>query len=143
MESQYRLRSNTNSKLCPVRIWYSIVKRIQGYKNTSGTTPVNTVIVNGKKTLIRSSAVRQHVKMAVTIIGKDVLKVKASEVSTHPLRTSIATMLWLYNTDPKDIMILGRWLSNAFMKYIHCTVILASGTDNISNNKNDKLRCLI
>jgi len=83
MESQYRLRSNTNSKLCPVRIWYSIVKRIEGYKNTSCKTPVNMVIVNGKKTLIRSSAVWQHVKMAVTIIGEDTLKVKASEVGTH------------------------------------------------------------
>ena len=83
MVSQYRLWSNTNSKLCPVRIWYSIVKRIEGYKNTSGKTPVNTVVVNGKKTLIRSSAVRQHVKMAVTIIGEDTLKVKASEVGTH------------------------------------------------------------
>jgi len=40
-------------------------------------------------------------------------------------------------------MILDRWLSNAFMKYICRTVILASGTDNISNNKNDKLRRLI
>jgi len=80
MESQYRLRSNTNSNLCPVRIWYSIIKRIEGYKNTSGKTLVNTVVINGKKTLIRSSAVRQHVKMAVTIIGEDVLHVKASEV---------------------------------------------------------------
>ena len=143
MESQYRLRSNTNSKLCPVKIWYSIVKRIEGYDNTSGKTPVNTVVVNGKKTLIRSSAVRQHVKTAVTIIGEDVLHVKASEVGTHTLRTSFATMLWLNNTDPKDIMILGRWLSNAFMKYIRRTVILASGTNNISNNKNGKLRRLI
>jgi len=143
MESQYRLRSNTNSKLCPVRIWHSIVKRIEGYKNTSGKTLVNTVVVNGKKTLIRSSTVRQHVKMAVTIIGGDVLNVKASEVSIHTLRTSFATMLWLNNTDPKNIMILGCWLLNAFMKYIRRTVSLASGTDNVSNNKNDKLRRLI
>jgi len=34
-----------------------IVKRIEGYKNTSGKTPVITVIVNDKKTLIRSSTI--------------------------------------------------------------------------------------
>ena len=143
MESQIRLRSSTNSKLCLVRIWASVIDRILSYDNTSGKTKVNTVIVDGLKTSIRSSTVQLHVKTTVTIIGKDALKVKASEIGTHTLRTSFATMLWLKKTDPKEIMILGRWLSNAFMKYIRRTVILTAGTDNISNPKNNNIRRLI
>jgi hypothetical protein len=142
MESQIRLRSSTNSKLCPVLIWASIVDRILSYDNTSGKTTINTVVVDGKKIAIRSSTVRLHVKAAVTLIGEDKLKVKSSEIGTHTLRTSFATMLWLNKTDPKDIMILGRWLSHAFMKYIRRTAILAAGTDNISNPKNDNIRHL-
>jgi hypothetical protein len=143
MESQIRLRSSTNSKLCLVRIWASVIDRILSYDNTSGKTKVNTVIVDGLKTSIRSSTVQLHVKTTVTIIGKDALKVKASEIGTHTLRTSFPTMLWLNKTDPKEIMILGRWLSNAFMKYIRRTVIITAGTDNISNPKNNNIRRLI
>jgi len=138
METQTRRRKN--SILCAVRQWAAVIDRILGYGNTNESTTINTVRVKGRLMQLTSDQVRLHVKAAVTLIGEDYLQVKASEIGTHTLRVSFATMCDLEGVAPKKIMMAGRWLSTAFMKYVRDDSVLADEiADAITNGNNNNI----
>jgi hypothetical protein len=57
-------------------------------------------------------------KDSVRAIGEDVLNIKADEVGTHSLRSGAAMAMFLGGLPVYLIMLMGRWSSDAFLRYI-------------------------
>ena len=141
-EVQIRYRSTKKSSMSVVVLWAKIVERIESYNESTPETTINAFEENGKMKFFSSASVRKHIKAAVTIIGEDILGVKSSEIGTHTVRTSYATMLSHQHVDPKDIQKAGRWLSDVFLKYIRSNTTLVKLSDAMAKASNDGLRRL-
>ena len=104
--------------LCPVRAWAKIIQRIWQIPGTTDTTHVNTFYDNGKILLVSGNDVKNALRAAATIIGKDKLGFAPSEIGTHSLRSGAAMAMYLDEVPVYSIMLLGRWSSDAFLRYI-------------------------
>ena len=104
--------------LCPVRSWASIVRRILSYPGTNADTTVNTVLINGRLKTITSATVRAKLRSAASIIGKDNLGFEPNDVGTHSIRSGAAMAMYLAHVPTFTIMMIGRWSSDAFLRYI-------------------------
>jgi hypothetical protein len=54
----------------------------------------------------------------VRAIGRDILGFDAFEVGTHSLRSAAAMAMYLAGVPVYTIMLIGRWSSDAFLRYI-------------------------
>ena len=137
--STVSMHSN-NARLCPVKIWASLVSRILSHEGGSIDLPVCTFFSNsGKMTLISSKKILQHIRTTVKIMGEDNLGFKANEVGCHSIRSSFAMFLYLQKVLPDRIMLQGRWDSDAFLLYIRPQVAvfskgLSAAITNDTNN---------
>ena len=105
--------------MCPVKAWAAIVSRILQYKGTDSSTEVDMFVdSDDKRSHIKANKVAQNLKKVGTSVGKTRLGFNASRVGTHSIRTSFAMMLYLQHIHPSTIMLIGRWISNAFLPYI-------------------------
>jgi hypothetical protein len=104
--------------LCPVRSWAAIVKRIKGYEGTTDDTPVSAVWRNGRIEHITSSAMTVALDAAVGAVGYERLGIKKGEIGTHSIRSGAAMAMYLGEVPVYTIMMLGRWSSDAFLRYI-------------------------
>jgi hypothetical protein len=142
MQPILRSRGKESDILCPVRIWANIVDRILSYKNTSEKSQVNTVEIKNRLHYINSDTVRKRIRTAVELFGEKRLGFTASDVGTHSIRTSFATMLNLEKEDPLTIQAQGRWKSAAFMDYIRRDVIVHGLTTKITAKSNRNIKKL-
>jgi hypothetical protein len=55
---------------------------------------------------------------AVEAVGRDVVNIQAGEISTHSIRSGAAMAMYLGEVPVYTIMMLGRWSSDAFLRYI-------------------------
>ena len=55
---------------------------------------------------------------AVVAVGEDSLGLKAHQVGTHSIRSGSAMQMYLGKCPVYTIMLIGRWSSNAFLRYI-------------------------
>ena len=117
--------------LCPVRAWASIIQRVHRIPGSSSDTHVNAFYDNGKMHYISGKDVRNALRAAATIMGKDKLGFNANEIGTHSLRSGAALAMYLDEVPVYSIMLLGRWSSDAFLRYIRKQVEQFS--HNISN----------
>ena len=104
--------------LCPVRQWAAIVKRIWGYPGANDDTPVSAVWRYGRIEHISSKEMVAALQAAVVAVGEDVLGIKKEEVGTHSLRSGAAMAMYLGECPVYTIMMIGRWSSDAFLRYI-------------------------
>ena len=72
--------------------------------------------------LIKSEEIMHHIKDTVEIIGKDTLGFTKNEVGCHSIRSSFSMFLFLQNVRSTQIMLQGRWRSDAFITYIRSQV---------------------
>ena len=56
-------------------------------------------------------------RAAVTAIGEEKLGFKSSEIGTHPIRSGAAMAMFLGECPVYTIMMIGRWSSDAFLRY--------------------------
>jgi hypothetical protein len=105
--------------MCPVRLWAAIVQRIRGYKGTNDDTTVNTVLLpNGQLSKITASELLIKLRAAVSALGKDHLGFGPKDIGLHSLRSGAAMAMYLMAVPVFTIMLLGRWSSDAFLRYI-------------------------
>ena len=104
--------------LCPVLAWAAVVTRIRSYKASSDQTPVNTYLRGKSLVQITSANVRVALRRAVLAIGPDKLGFGPNDVGTHSIRSGAAMAMYLAREPVYTIMLLGRWSSDAFLKYI-------------------------
>ena len=104
----------------------------------SSDTYINTYYKNNKSYHIRDVDVTSKLKETVTAIGPSILGFTAKKVGTHSIRTSTAMAMVLAKKDIFLIKLIGRWNSDAFMRYIRpqiqeFTVGLSSDMTRLSN----------
>ncbi len=77
-----------------------------------------TVWQNGRMEHITSKTILQHLRAACATIGSACLKFEPHKIGTHSLRSGAATEMYLGEIPVYTIMLIGRWLSDAFLHYI-------------------------
>ena len=60
----------------------------------------------------------QALRSAVTSIGEEVVGINASDVGTHSIRSGAAMAMYSGECPVYTIMMIGRWSSDAFLRYI-------------------------
>ena len=104
--------------MCPVRAAAELVRRIRSYQGTTDETPISMVMMGSRAMHVTAKQVTSALRDAVKAIGEDVLNIKAEEVGTHSLRTAAAMAMFLSGLPVYMIMLMGRWSSDAFLRYI-------------------------
>jgi hypothetical protein len=104
--------------LCPVKQWAAVVNRIWSYPGANINTPVSAVWRYDKLDNLTSQTLINALRDAVIAVGEDSLGFKASEVGTHSIRSGAAMQMYLGECPVYTIMLIGRWSSDAFLRYI-------------------------
>jgi hypothetical protein len=112
-----------DTKLCPVCSAAAIVQRIRGYSGTTADTPISAVLINNKFTQITSENVINALRDAAEAIGKHRLGITKDEIGTHSIRSGAAMAMYLDECALFTIMLIRRWSSDAFFRYIRKQVL--------------------
>ncbi len=107
-----------NPVLCPVLQWAQLVNRILSYPNTSCNTPVCAVWHHGRLDKIASTQILPALRAASKAVVSARLSFEPSEMGTHSLCSGAAMEMYLAGIPVYTIMLIGRWSSNAFLRYI-------------------------
>ena len=104
---------------CPVKLFASIVRHIRSRPAGTDSTPVY-MFTNSTYNLdpITSDHVRQVLRGAVALFGEDRLGFTIKDFGTHSIRSGAAMAMYIDNVHVYTIMIIGRWSSDDFLRYI-------------------------
>jgi hypothetical protein len=111
------------SILCPVKAWAAVVQRILSYPGCDTDSLVSTVLTNDRRRLITSTFLATQLQAAAKRIGPDVLGFSHLDVGTHSIRSGGAMAMYLARVPVFTIMLIGRWSSDAFLRYIRRQVL--------------------
>lgn len=105
--------------LCPVKIWANIVRRVAHYPTPTPNTTVNTFqLSTGKYIQFSGHQLLKRLRMAADSIGADSLGFTSDQIGLHSARSGAAMAMYLSGVPVFTIMLLGRWASDAFLRYI-------------------------
>lgn len=130
IKHQSIIQHKSNDSFCPVLFWSAIKKRVLSYPNTSEKSKVNTIFLHGKLREITSEEIRNHLRRHILIIDPLQHHFKTSRIGTHSIRTSFANIMHSVGIAKTTVMMLGRWASDAYLRYIRHN--LADFSKNIS-----------
>ena len=105
-------------ELNPVPLYAEIVRRIRSYPGFKDTWEICTFFDGRTFTKISSQEILRDLRTSVSMIGEDVLGLKAEDVGTHSIRGSLAMWMYLAKVPIYTIMLQCRWASDAFLYYI-------------------------
>jgi len=109
----------TDPVLCPVKIWAKVVSRILSYDSSTPDTPVNTFkLANGSMYKFSGKDLLMHLRRAAMSLGSDNLGYTPDQIGLHSARSGAAMAMYLAGVPVFTIMLLGRWSSDAFLRYI-------------------------
>jgi hypothetical protein len=117
--------------LCPVKIWVALVRRVRSYEGSDDDTPVSAVWRGGTLEHVSSKELTASLEAAIESIGWDRLNLKPGDIGTHSIRSGAAMAMYLGEIPVCTIMMIGRWSSDAFLRYIRKQVEQFSR--NVSN----------
>lgn len=109
--------------LCPCKLWALVIRRLQSYPNYNPTWPIYTFHDGKRFSYLTSKEYATDIKAAVDAIGPATLGFTSADVGTHSNRGGFAMMMYLAKEHPYTIMMLGRWNSLAFLRYIEKQVL--------------------
>ena len=113
--------------LCPVRAWGYICQGALRSGKTEGA--VNMFV--GEKGNIAYTDIDQTIKRAVGQLSKVYETMDPEDYGTHSVRSGAALAMYLGKTAVIDIMLQGRWSSDAFLDYIRRQVLeLSAGVSS-------------
>ena len=101
-----------------MKIWAQIKTRIFSYRNTSNNSSVNTFFHNGRLVQITAKAICDHLRKFVLSIDPFEKFYKTKKIGTHTVRTSFAMILHSAKVASYIIKMMGRWASDAWLRYI-------------------------
>ena len=104
--------------LCPVKAAAAIVRRLRAYPGSNDDTPISTIWRRDRLEHITSKQIADALKDAVTSIGEDKLHIDRNTIGTHSIRSGAAMAMFLGGCPVFLIMMIGRWSSDAFLRYI-------------------------
>ena len=108
---------------CPVA---AIVRRTLCLRQHDATpsTPLATSWTHGQKYFVTAGDITTALRLAVTLLGPDIGLVPA-DISARSLRAGGAMALLCAQVDTDIIRLLGRWQSDAMMRYLHLQALPA------------------
>ena len=111
--------------MCPVLHLASLVQRaLRTVPDAGPETPTSTIYKLGNKVVETSCNLRRGLRTACTKGGcVTTFGYSATDIGTRLLRSGAAMGLFLMGHPVAKIMILGRWLSDAFLDYIRPQVL--------------------
>jgi hypothetical protein len=110
---------SSDKLLCPVKIWAKIEQRISSYPSSSPETTVNTFCFPDNSVhLFSGKELLSRIRAAATSIGRDDLGFDPDTIGLHSARSGAAMAMYLGGVRVFTIMLLGRWSSEAFLRYI-------------------------
>ena len=104
--------------MCPVRAWIRVVRRVRSYRNTSDDSKVNTFEHKGSLQEITSFRIKTKLRAAAAVIGQSKLGFSPNDIGTHSIRAGGVMAMYLNGIPSFTIQLIGRWESDAFLKYI-------------------------
>ena len=115
--------------MCPVMAAVKVVRRIYSYNIPTDMfrdTQINLVRSGSANYTIPASVFLSKIRAAVQTLGHEKLGFHPDDVGTHSNRSGGAMGMFLAGTPIYTIMLMGRWSSDAFMRYIRKQVLAAS-----------------
>ncbi len=109
--------------LCPMRFAAGLVWRIWSYKGTDSNTRVSAYISNGVVKHVALAQVINALQDMVGAICETQLGIAKPKIGTHSIRCGAAMAMYLGECPVYTIMLIGCWLSDAFLRYIRKQVI--------------------
>jgi hypothetical protein len=73
---------------------------------------------DGSFVLFTGTELLKKLRLAATAVGPDTLGFTAKEIGLHSSRSGAAMAMYLADISVFTIMLLGRWSSDAFLRYI-------------------------
>ena len=108
-----------HTRACAVLAAIHIVRRLAIYKCTfKKETLLCTISSSDKPKLVTATMIRNRLQVAAGSIGAAELGYKPSDYGTHSIRSGAAMALTLAGYPAFRVMLVGRWSSDAFLKYI-------------------------
>jgi hypothetical protein len=107
-----------NANLSPVLQWARLVHRIWTYPGVTEDTPGCTIWCHGQLKQITSRHMITALRAACASIGSTKLGFEPSEIGTHLLCSGEAMEMHLAGIPVYTIMLIGRWSSDVFLRYI-------------------------
>ena len=107
----------------PVRMLAATVQRIRNYPGTNDDTSICTYLHNKKLQELSSKDILEAFRCNADSMGKDRLGFTRNDIGTHSTRSAAAMAMFLDDTPVYMIMLMGRWSSDAFLKYIRRQVL--------------------
>jgi len=104
--------------LCPIKIWASLIRRISSYKGAIKDSPLSLVQYKGKIINISGDMTTDLCRDGVVAIRETKLGIRRSEIGTRSIRSGAAMAMYLTGVPVFLIMLIVRWSSTAFLKYI-------------------------
>jgi hypothetical protein len=117
------LMASQDACLCLVRAAAATVRRIRKYPTSSQDSPISTDTVNGHLEQVTSTHMINALRDAVGAIGEVKLGIKNKDVGMHLIRSGTAMAMYLGECPIFMIMLIGRWSSDAFLRYIRKQVM--------------------
>ena len=106
--------------LCPVRAWQYVCMEARK-ANKKGARTVN--IFDGAGGDITYKDIEGTIRQTVAVLSKTHAHLDPSDYGTHSIRSGAALAMYLAGTAVVDIMLQGRWCSDAFLLYIKRQVL--------------------
>jgi hypothetical protein len=104
--------------LRPVKIWALLIRRILSYKGAKENSPVSLAKHNNKIINITGEMIADLCREGVVTIGETKLGIRRSEIGTKSIRSGAVMAMYLAGVPVFSIVVIGRWSSTAFLKYI-------------------------
>ncbi len=124
---QWSFDKLAGGEMCPVFAAAKIIQSIHSYNLPADKfrdTQINFVKSGSTYYTIPSSVFLSKIRLVVRTLGHEKLGFHPEDVGTHSNRLGGAMGMFLAGTPIYTIMLMGRWLSDAFMRYI-CKQVLS------------------
>jgi hypothetical protein len=101
-----------------VNIWALLIKRILSYKGTNENSPFSLAKHSNKIINVTGKMIADLCSDGVVTIGETKLGILQSEIGTKSICSGAAMAMYLSGVPVFSIMLIRRWSSTAFLKYI-------------------------
>jgi hypothetical protein len=109
---------SSDSLVCPCM---AIIRRTHHllHHNQPPSTLLCRYFQNSVPNHVSSNDIRNALRKCLNDVGPDTLGIQPTEIDARSLRAGGATALLCANVDTDSIQLLGRWKSDAMIKYLH------------------------
>ena len=95
-----------------------MAKRISKYAGADVDTPVSAVWRSRRIEHISATEMVMSLRASVVDVVEEKLGIQKHEIGTHSIRSGAAMCMYLGECPVYTIMMIGRWSSDAFLRYI-------------------------